>query len=104
MTKYCHAKGGAVSGKLFGFGGTLAGRSYVRSRRRYVITILSLALSIVLFIAAASFSDYLQSYLDTYAADHTGADIYLDGEQLPGSQFQLKVLPGALPLRLPLRK
>ena len=28
-------------------------------------------------------------------------DIYLDGEQLPGSQFQLKVLPGALPLRLP---
>ena len=31
-------------------------------------------------------------------------DIYLDGEQLPGSQFQLKVLPGALPLRLPLRK
>ena len=28
-------------------------------------------------------------------------DIYLDGEQLPGSQFHLKVLPGALPLRLP---
>ena len=28
-------------------------------------------------------------------------DIYIDGEQLPGSQFQLKVLPGALPLRLP---
>ena len=28
-------------------------------------------------------------------------DIYIDGEQLPGSQFQLKILPGALPLRLP---
>jgi diacylglycerol kinase (ATP) len=28
-------------------------------------------------------------------------DIYIDGEQLPGSQFNLKVLPGALPLRLP---
>ena len=28
-------------------------------------------------------------------------DIYLDGEQLPGSQFNLKILPGALPLRLP---
>ena len=28
-------------------------------------------------------------------------DIYLDGEQLPGSQFHLKILPGALPLRLP---
>ena len=28
-------------------------------------------------------------------------DIYLDGEQLPGSHFVLKILPGALPLRLP---
>jgi len=31
-------------------------------------------------------------------------DIYIDGEQLPGSQFHLKVLPGALPLRLPKKK
>jgi len=28
-------------------------------------------------------------------------DIYIDGEQLPGAQFHLKILPGALPLRLP---
>lgn len=28
-------------------------------------------------------------------------DIYIDGEQLPGSQFHLNILPGALPLRLP---
>ena len=28
-------------------------------------------------------------------------DIYIDGEQLPGSQFDLRILPGALPLRLP---
>ena len=28
-------------------------------------------------------------------------DIYIDGEQLPGSKFHLKILPGALPLRLP---
>ena len=28
-------------------------------------------------------------------------DIYIDGEQLPGSRFLLKILPGALPLRLP---
>ena len=31
-------------------------------------------------------------------------DIYIDGEQLPGSQFHLKILPGALPLRLPKKK
>ncbi len=28
-------------------------------------------------------------------------DIYLDGEQLQGSYFEMKLLPGALPLRLP---
>ena len=28
-------------------------------------------------------------------------DIYLDGEQLQGSYFEMKILPGALPLRLP---
>ena len=28
-------------------------------------------------------------------------DIYLDGELLPGSHFDIKILPGALPLRLP---
>jgi len=28
-------------------------------------------------------------------------DIYIDGEQLPGSKFEIKILPGALPLRLP---
>lgn len=31
-------------------------------------------------------------------------DIYIDGEQLPGSQFHLKILPGALPLRLPKKR
>lgn len=28
-------------------------------------------------------------------------DVYLDGEQLPGSHFKVTILPGALPLRLP---
>ena len=31
-------------------------------------------------------------------------DIYLDGEQLPGSYFEMKILPGALPLLLPQKK
>ena len=76
--RYKTAKGGALSGKIFGFGGTLAGRNYARSRRKYVITILSLALSLVLFISAAAFSDYLKSYLDVYQADYSGADIVLN--------------------------
>jgi diacylglycerol kinase (ATP) len=28
-------------------------------------------------------------------------DIYIDGEQLPGSHFEMTMLPGALPIRLP---
>ena len=28
-------------------------------------------------------------------------DVYLDGELLPGSRFDIKILPKALPLRLP---
>ncbi len=28
-------------------------------------------------------------------------DVYLDGEQLLGSHFEMKILHGALPLRLP---
>ena len=68
-------RGGAVSGKLFGFGGTLAGRNYARSRRRYRITILSLALSLVLFISATSFVDYLKSYVNTYTAGLPRADL-----------------------------
>lgn len=45
--------------KLFGFEGMIATKNYKRSRRKYHATVISLFLSIVLFISASSFCAYL---------------------------------------------
>jgi ABC-type transport system, involved in lipoprotein release, permease component len=49
-----------LTGKLFGFSGTLAAKNFKRSRRQYRSTVISLFLSIVLFISAYSFSGFLR--------------------------------------------
>ena len=46
--------------KLFGFPGTLAAKNFKRSRKQYRSTVISLFMSIVLFISAFTFSDYLR--------------------------------------------
>lgn len=59
--------------KLFGLEGTLAVKNFRRNKRRYRSTIFSLFVSIVLFISATSFCDYLSSSLgqlvDNYDSD-----------------------------------
>ena len=45
--------------KLFGLSGVIAGKYYRRSRKRYRATVVSLFMSIVLFISASAFTDYL---------------------------------------------
>ncbi|MCF0136986.1 MAG: FtsX-like permease family protein, partial [Oscillospiraceae bacterium] len=47
--------------KLFGFEGMMAAKNFKRNRKRYRSTVISLALSIVLFISAVSFCSYLTS-------------------------------------------
>ena len=49
-----------LTGKLFGFPGTLASKNFKRSRKQYRSTVISLFLSIVLFISAFSFADALR--------------------------------------------
>ena len=44
-----------LTGRLFGLEGILAKKYFRRSRRRYRATIVSLVLSLVLFISASSF-------------------------------------------------
>ncbi|MCM1058261.1 MAG: ABC transporter permease [Firmicutes bacterium] len=44
---------------LFGLPGVLAGKYYKRSRRKYRATVISLFMSIVLFVSASAFTDYL---------------------------------------------
>ena len=45
--------------KLFGLPGVLANKYYKRSRKKYRATVLSLFMSIVLFVSASAFTDYL---------------------------------------------
>lgn len=45
--------------KLFGLPGALANKHYKRSKKKYRATILSLFMSIVLFVSASAFTDYL---------------------------------------------
>lgn len=72
--------------KLFGFEGALAAKNFKRSRKKYRATVLSLFISIVLFISAGSFCSYLTrgarsvvSYYDYDVA--VMADGMTDGER-----------------------
>lgn len=46
--------------RLFGFAGLLASKNFKRNRKQYRATVLSLFMSLVLFISASSFSSYLR--------------------------------------------
>ncbi|MGI6084849.1 MAG: ABC transporter permease [Acetivibrionales bacterium] len=51
--------------KLFGVEGKIAGKNFKRSKKRYRATVISLFLSVVLFISASSFSAYLTKSVGT---------------------------------------
>lgn len=60
--------------RLFGLPGMLAGKNFKRNRRKYRATVISLFVSLVLFISASSFSTYLMDAADNILTD-TDADI-----------------------------
>lgn len=60
--------------KLFGFQGMLATKNYKRNRKKYRATVISLFLSIVLFISASSFCAYLTKSAGDVLGD-SGVDI-----------------------------
>ncbi len=51
-------RGGRLIGKLFGYEGTLAYKSLKRSRRNFRATVVSLTMSIILFIVAGYFGEH----------------------------------------------
>ncbi|MDE7300476.1 MAG: FtsX-like permease family protein, partial [Lachnospiraceae bacterium] len=53
--------------RLFGIPGVLADKNFRRNRKKYRATVISLFVSIVLFISASSFVDYLRSSVDSVA-------------------------------------
>ncbi len=60
--------------KLFGFEGALATKNYKRNRRKYRATVISLFLSIVLFISTSSWCAYLTQSAGLVVSD-SGFDI-----------------------------
>lgn len=50
--------------RLFGLPGVIAGKHYKRSKRKYRTTVISLIMSIVLFVSAAAFTDYMTESIE----------------------------------------
>ena len=57
-------RAGTLTTKLFGLPGVLAKKYYKVSRKKYRATVISLAISVVLFISAASFTQSLRGTVD----------------------------------------
>ncbi|MBR3302550.1 MAG: FtsX-like permease family protein, partial [Firmicutes bacterium] len=69
-------KTGKLTQNLFGFEGMMASKSFKRNKKRYRSTIISLFMSVVLFISASSFCSYLTGSVDSVVSDGTQMDIY----------------------------
>ncbi len=61
--------------KLFGFEGMMAAKNFKRNKKRYRSVVLSLFLSVTLFISASSFCSYLRDSVETVAGDRFVADL-----------------------------
>lgn len=61
--------------KLFGFEGMMAAKNFKRNKKRYRSTVLSLFLSIVLFISATSFCSYLTGAVQGVSSSQELTDI-----------------------------
>lgn len=62
--------------KLFGFEGMLAAKNFARNKKRYRSTVISLFLSVTLFISASSFCAYLTDSVNTVSGTgHSDTDI-----------------------------
>ncbi|MBE6990831.1 MAG: FtsX-like permease family protein [Ruminococcaceae bacterium] len=71
----------SLTKKLFGFEGMMASKNFKRNRKRYRATVVSLFLSVTLFIAASSFCTYLTDTVKSVTAGESRVDIALS---LPG--------------------
>ena len=64
-----------LTGKLFGFEGTMGAKNFKRNRKGYRATVISLFMSVVLFISASSFCTYLTDMVKTLS-DSTNVDVF----------------------------
>ena len=66
-----------LTSKLFGFEGTMAAKNFKRNAKRYRTTVVSLFMSVVLFISASSFCSFLTGSVDGIVSDGTNLDIII---------------------------
>ena len=69
--------GEKITYRFFGFSGMIADKYYKRSKRKYRATVVSLFMSIVLFISASALTSYLTDSMDNSLAGN-GYDIIYD--------------------------
>lgn len=84
--------------KLFGFAGVMATKNFKRNKRKYRSTILSLALSVILFISAASLTQYVNRMLMIQSSnDHkmnVMYNVYTDEQEDVVQRFNMiKAIP-----------
>ncbi|MCL1890467.1 MAG: ABC transporter permease [Coriobacteriia bacterium] len=72
-------KSSKIVGVLFGFEGTLALKNFKRNKKRYRSTVISLFMSVVLFISASAFGMYLTEATEMTMTD-VGYDIAFDSQ------------------------
>ncbi|MDE6036604.1 MAG: ABC transporter permease [Ruminococcus sp.] len=85
--------------KIFGMSGMLAQKYFRRSRKKYRATIMSLFMSIVLFISASAFSEYIMKSINIF--DHSSKyDIkymfYSSGYDIENNNTDIDQLVGIL--------
>lgn len=84
-TKGKQVKTSKLTYKLFGLPGVLAVKQFKRNRRKYRVTVISLCMSVVLFISASSFTEYLvNSVTETLATPAYDLFYAVDNHQLNG--------------------
>lgn len=68
-----------ITKKLFGIGGVIASKNLKRNKKKYRTTVISLVVSISIFISLSSFLDYGEKIINIYYKD-MGYDIQVYGE------------------------
>ncbi|MCH5252465.1 MAG: ABC transporter permease [Lachnospiraceae bacterium] len=80
--------------KLFGLGGVLASKNFKRNKKKYRATVFSLFISIVLFISASSFCDYMTSSAEEMIQDYKFDIIYRSSGKTENGKALYPVLAG----------
>ena len=78
---------GRITGALFGYPGVLASKNIRRNRKRYLTTVLSVIVSITLFISLTSFSEAMSETFKRYGQIN-GMDAVLTEYTEPGQHKQ----------------